>query len=183
MMRARILTLSAAAVAVAAAGMTMSRAQQRRRRSRALTIPPALAREHESLHRQLAAAIAAGGRTGAAAREVEARLAPHFDEENRLALPALGVLTQLATRGASEEMRPAIEMAEHVEQNLDRFAEEHRLITEALDDLESAAEAEGNEDALRFVDELRAHAREAEDVLYPATILIGRYLQHELGER
>jgi hypothetical protein len=148
-----------------------------------VAIPKLMAREHEALHEQLAAAISAGGRTGAAARNVEARLAPHFEEENRFALPPLGVLPQLAREGASEEMRPAIAMAQHVEQNFDRFVAEHSGITQALEELESAAEAEGNAEALRFVAELRAHAQEEEELFYPTTILIGRYLQRELGGR
>ena len=192
MTRIGLIKLSAAAVALVAARATVSRALQPhephrrgawRQRSTVVTIPPLMAREHEALHEQLAAAISAGGRTGAAARDVEARLAPHFEEENRFALPPLGVLPRLAREGASEDMRPAIEMARHVEQNLDRFVEEHASITQALGELEAAAEAEGNAEALSFVGEVRAHAQEEEELLYPTTILIGRYLKRELTDR
>lgn len=82
--------------------------------------PPSMALEHEEIHERLSELIAAGGRTGAAARNVEKQLAPHFQEENRFALPPLGVLQQLAREGGSEQMRPAIAMARHVEENLDR---------------------------------------------------------------
>jgi hemerythrin-like domain-containing protein len=80
-------------------------------------------------------------------------------------------------------MRPAIAMARQVEQNFDRFVEEHRGITRALDELEAAAKAEGNSDALHFAEALRAHAQTEEDVFYPMTIVIGRYLQRELDGR
>jgi hypothetical protein len=145
--------------------------------------PASMALEHEAIHEQLAAVIAVGGRTGAAARNVEAQLAPHFEEENRFALPPLGLLRQLAREGGSEQMRPAIAMARHVEENLDRFIEEHGGITRALDELETAAKAEGNSDALHFAETLRAHAQAEEDLFYPMTILVGRYLQRELEGR
>ena len=148
-----------------------------------MKIPEDMAREHAHLHEQLEAAIAAGGRTGEAAREVENRLAPHFEEENNYALPPLGLLRRLAEQGASEDMRPAIELARHVERNFARFLEEHAAIVTALDALEAAANAEGKPEAARFAAELRAHARAEEDVFYPTTVLIGRYLERELGPR
>lgn len=146
----------------------------------AVRTPPSMALEHEEIHERLAELIAAGGRTGAAARNVEAQLAPHFKEENRFALPPLGLLQQLAREGGSEQMRPAIAMARHVEENLGRFIEEHAAITRALGELEAAGKAEGNSEALQFSEALRAHAQTEEEVFYPMTIVIGRYLQREL---
>src|SRR5690606_34513670 len=93
----------------------------------------------------------------------------------------LGVLRALVREGATEEMRPAIEMARQVEESLDHFLEEHEAIGKALDELEEAAEAEGKLRAAAFARDLRLHAQEEEEVLYPATILIGRYLQQKLG--
>jgi hypothetical protein len=188
MTRSLVLTLSVIGL-VAAGGGATSRAQQAREpnehgaqheENTFVKIPIAMALEHEAIHERLAAAIAAGGRTGAAARNVEAQLAPHFAEENRFALPPLGVLPQLAREGSSEQMRPAIAMARYVEENLDRFIEEHRGITRALDELEAAAKAEGNSEALHFAEALREHAQAEEVLFYPMTILIGRYLQREL---
>jgi len=148
-----------------------------------MKIPEDMAREHEHLHEQLAAAIAAGGKTGEAACKVEERLAAHFEEENRFALPPLGLLPRLAKEGATEDMRPAIELARHVEKNLDRLLEEHAGIREALDTLEAMADAEGKVEAARFAAELRMHARAEEQLFYPTTVLIGRYLQRELNIR
>lgn len=147
-----------------------------------MRIPQPMATEHEALHERLREALSAGGKTGAAAMEVEKLLAPHFEEENQIALPPLGVLRQLATEGASEEMRPAIAMAQQVEAHLDRFLAEHEAIKEALDQMEAAAEAESKHAQIEFARDLRLHAQEEEEVLYPATIVIGRYLQKELGE-
>ena len=178
--------------ALLAAGLmvaTTGRAQERRepnqhgtqpQENTVVKIPPSMALEHEEIHERLTDLLAAGGRTAAAARNVEEQLAPHFEEENRFALPPLGLLQQLAREGGSEQMRPAIAMARHVEENLDRFTEEHAAITRALDELEAAGKAEGNSEALHFAEALRAHARTEEEVFYPMTIVIGRYLQREL---
>jgi hypothetical protein len=175
--------LMAAATSRAQQGHEPNQHGARQEENAVMRTPPSMALEHEEIHEQLAAVIAAGGRTGAAARNVEAQLAPHFEEENRFALPPLGVLPRLAREGASEEMRPAIAMARHVEQNFDRFVEEHRGITRALDELEAAGKAEGNSEALHFAEALRAHAQTEEEVFYPMTIVIGRYLQRELDGR
>src|SRR3546814_10342952 len=51
--------------------------------------------EHEELHKELAKAIAAGGKTGEAARAVEAALEPHFEKEEIYAMPPLGLLGQI----------------------------------------------------------------------------------------
>lgn len=143
----------------------------------AMAIPPAMATEHEDVHAELAAIIAAGGKTGQAARKVEAVLAPHFEEENRYALPPLGLLPALAQGHATPSMCPAIDMAMHVERSLERFKEEHANVVRALDELELAAKAEHRSDALQFAADLRGHAAEEEQVSYPTTILIGRYLK------
>lgn len=146
-----------------------------------IQVPPLMAEEHEELHTKLEALLGAGGKTGQAAHEVEEALAPHFEEENRYALPPLGLLPALARDPATEQMRPAIELARHVAQNLDRYAEEHREIVAALSELEAAGKAEGNADAVQFAAELRRHAEQEEELIYPTTILIGRYLERELG--
>jgi len=142
-----------------------------------------MAREHKELHEHLEAVAASGGKTGEAAVRLEQALAPHFQEENRFALPPLGLLPSLVDGRATEDMRPAIEMGRHVEKNLSRYLEEHRSIKRAAVELEAAAEAEGKADARRFAAELRLHAQQEEQLFYPTAILIGRYLEQQLGGR
>ena len=157
------------AMAVAGGAQVAHSRQAAGQRDSYIRIPAQMAAEHEALHRELANLIAAGGRTGDAAGKVENVLTPHFEEENRFALPPLGLLPALASGQATETMRPAIEMARHVRQNLERFASEHAAITRALDDLEMAAKAERRSGALGFAADLRAHAQHEEEVLYPTT--------------
>jgi hypothetical protein len=47
----------------------------------------------------------------------------------------------------------------------------------ALDELGRAASAERQPEVSRFVEELKGHAQNEEQVLYPAAILVGEYLK------
>jgi len=61
-----------------------------------LMIPQSLQTEHEEIHEALTNATRAPGRVGAAAKELAAVLHPHFERENQIALPPLGLLAPLA---------------------------------------------------------------------------------------
>jgi len=54
---------------------------------------------------------------------------------------------------------------------------EHQEIVTALGTLTSAALDEGHNEYARFAQKLILHARTEEEVLYPATILLGEYLK------
>lgn len=146
-----------------------------------IEVPAALQREHEHLHADMEVAVGAGGRTGEAARKVQERLSAHFQEEDEIAMPPLGLLTALAAGEVTEEMRPAIRMGQELEERLDDFLQEHEEIYKALEELEEAAEAEDKAAQVEFARRLRLHAQTEEQVLYPATILIGKYLEERFG--
>jgi len=52
--------------------------------------------EHEELHRELAEATKIRGKVGHAAKKVVQVLHRHFERENDLALPVIGVAKELA---------------------------------------------------------------------------------------
>jgi hypothetical protein len=54
---------------------------------------------------------------------------------------------------------------------------EHKAIVQALDELGRAAAAEQHPEVGRFVEELEAHARNEEQVRYPAAIVVGEWLR------
>lgn len=145
-------------------------------------VPSALREDHELLHEELAAAMSAGGETAEAARILAERLHGHFVEEDTIALPPLGLLQALAEGQVTPDMAPAIEMGRQVEARLDRYLSEHQQILNALDTLEVAARAENKPTQLAFARRLRLHAATEEQVLYPATILIGKYIEGQLRE-
>jgi hypothetical protein len=139
--------------------------------------PQSLKTEHEELHAELEKAIKSGGATGEAARGVDCALQPHFMREEEYALPPLGLLPTLASGKVSPDMMAAVDMASSLRSSLGQMLQEHKEIAVALGVLTDAAKQEGKDDALRFAEKLMLHAKTEEEVLYPASILVGEYLK------
>jgi len=146
-----------------------------------IAIPEPIKVEHDHLHAQLKQAMQAGDKTGRAARQVQKALSGHFEEENELVMPLLGLLEPLAEGTVTEAMRPAIAMSKQVERKLPTFMAEHRDIHKAVTALEAAAKSESKADVASFARRLRLHAQNEEAVLYPAAVLIGRQVEQMLG--
>ena len=142
-----------------------------------LSTPQSLKVEHEELHAQLDKAIKAGGATGEAAKAVARALHPHFLKEEEYALPPLGLLPVLAEGKTSLEMKAAVEMTDRLNAELSHMLDEHKQIVTALEALTAAANSEGKVEHVRFAENLKLHARTEEEVLYPASILIGEYMK------
>jgi hypothetical protein len=147
-----------------------------------LNIPQSLKLEHEELHAELAKAVKAGGATGSAAEIVAKLLHPHFVKEEEYALPPLGLLSLLAEGKVTPEMKGVLEMTNKLKAELPRMLEEHHNIVEALKKLSAAAEKEKKTEYVRFTEKLMSHARNEEDVLYPAAILVGEYIKLKLNK-
>jgi hypothetical protein len=144
-----------------------------------LTTPAAMHVEHEHLHQELATALASGGKTGEAAKQVEAVLMPHFIAEEQYAMPPLSLLPLLAQgqTPSPEQTHAAIEMTDRLRAHYDQMIKEHQQITEALDQLSAAAKEEGKARQEEFAESLKLHAKNEEEVLYPASLLVGKYLK------
>lgn len=132
------------------------------------------------LHAELAKATKAGGTTGEAAKNVAKVLHPHFLKEEEYALPPLGLLAILAVGQTSTDMKAAVNMTNRLKANLEHMLFEHKEIVGALKDLTDAARNEGKDEFVHFADKLTLHAQTEEEVLYPASILIGEYLKLKL---
>jgi hypothetical protein len=145
-----------------------------------LTGPKSLKIEHDHLHDDLSSAIAKGGRTGEAARMVATRLHPHFLHEEEFAIPPLGLLAALSQDESSvppELARKAVTLTDRLASELPHMLAEHREIVDALASLVAAAKEEGNHEVAHFAEKLMLHAQTEEEVLYPAAIILGRYLK------
>ena len=140
-------------------------------------IPQSLKAEHEELHSELSKATTAGGRIGEAAKEVARLLHPHFVKEEEYAMPPLGLLRTLAEGKAAPEMAKAIAMTDRLKAELPEMLKEHQAIVAALETLAAAAKAEGKHEYAHVTERLMLHAQTEEEVLYPASILIGEYLK------
>ena len=145
-----------------------------------LTIPRSIKAEHEELHAGLAAAVRAGGKVGAAAREVEELLHQHFAKEEEYALPPLGLLPALAEGTEPRAASDAVLMADRLKASLPQMLREHKAVGAALERLDRAARDENKPEHSRFATELMLHARSEEEVLYPAAVLVGEYLKLKL---
>lgn len=148
-----------------------------------LKTPQSLRAEHDELHAQLAQAIGSGGATGKAAVKVARALHPHFLKEEEYALPPLGLLPALAEGRVLPEMEAAVAMAYRLKADLGHMLQEHKEIVAALEALKEAASSEGNAAAAHFAEKLVLHAQTEEEVLYPASILVGEYLNLKLSEK
>lgn len=145
----------------------------------AQTIPSSIESEHQALHAQLAKVVGAGGRTGAAAREVEMLLAPHFHEEEQYALPPLGLLADLAAGKLPADTASVIRMTDRLKERMPDMLREHKEIAAAAQRLRTAGQQERKPAAVAYVDGLLAHAKQEEEVLYPSAILVGEYLKQK----
>ncbi len=70
-------------------------------------------------------------------------------------------------------------MTRRLEADLPQMLAEHKAIVAALDVLKNAAQNEGQSQYVRFAEKLVLHARTEEEVLYPAAILIGKFLERK----
>jgi hypothetical protein len=146
-------------------------------------IPTPLKAEHDELHAELVDATRAGGRTGEAAGAVARALHQHFAREEEYALPPLGLLKALAQGRAEPDMAAVTKMTDRLEAELGTMLAEHEAIVAELKKLIEAAKAENRPEVVRFAEKLMLHAQTEEDVLYPAAIVIGRYLKLRLSSQ
>ncbi|MBZ0158508.1 MAG: hemerythrin domain-containing protein [Alphaproteobacteria bacterium] len=140
-------------------------------------IPSPLKAEHDELHQELVKATKEPGKVGEAARAVAEVLHPHFVKEEEYALPPLGILKVLAEGKPVSDTEKVIEMTERLKSELPRMLEEHEAIVAELEKLAEVACEENKPEYARFAEKLILHARTEEDVLYPASIVLGEYIK------
>jgi iron-sulfur cluster repair protein YtfE (RIC family) len=142
-----------------------------------LEIPSALRAEHAEIHARLEAATKLAGATGEAARALAAVLHPHFVREEQIALPPLGLLERLGHGAYEDEMAAVLPLTDSLQAELPRMLEEHKAIAEATRRLRSTAAAENNAEVTELAEELLLHARNEEEVTYPAALLVGEVVR------
>jgi hypothetical protein len=143
------------------------------------SIPPAIQAEHKELHEKLRAVTKLGGRTGSAANDVEKLLKPHFVKEEQLALPPLGLLTDLSAGRMPRDGTAMIRITDDLKREMLQMLAEHKQVVAALQRLQEAAQAESKPDGVAFAKTLTAHATLEEHVFYPSALLVGRYLSEK----
>jgi len=145
-----------------------------------LKTPASLKSEHEALFAEITAAGKLEGRTGQSARLVARLLERHFALEDEFVFPPLGLLPALAQGTLEPEMAAAVTMAGRLHDEMPNLLAVQRAIVAALEELATAAEAEGHAELIGFAENLMLHEEMERDIAYPAAILIGKYLQLRL---
>jgi hypothetical protein len=141
-------------------------------------IPASLSIEHRELHATLEAITKLPGTTGMAALRVAELMSGHFRSEEEFAMPPLALLRPLAEDRWVPGSAPAvIAMSDRLKADWPKMLHEHQEIREALAVLAGEARAERRPDVLQFVEKLKLHAQQEEEILYPAAILVGEYLK------
>jgi hypothetical protein len=100
-------------------------------------------------------------------------LDPHFERENQIALPPLGLLAPLAAGRTPAGLQEALAMTDALREELPRMLEEHERIRAATEKLRTAAREEKASVIEQFAEMLAARAQTEEEILYPAAILVG----------
>jgi len=144
-------------------------------------IPLPLKLEHEELHDELRRATQAGGDVGEAAKTLARLMHPHFVKEDEIALPPLGLLVALAKGEVTPEMAGVLRLTDRLKAELPAMLAEHKTIVAALDRLAEAAQRAGRSEIVEFARKLKLHAQTEEEVMYPASILVGELVRQRLG--
>ncbi|MEK1854492.1 MAG: hypothetical protein AAAC48_22195 [Phyllobacterium sp.] len=79
-------------------------------------------------------------------------------------------------------MADVLALTDRLEAELPAMLAEHQQIVAALGDLMFAAKAEKKPKYAHFAERPISHARTEEEVLYPAALLVGRYLKLRHGK-
>ena len=143
-------------------------------------IPASLKQEHDNLRAGLDAATKEPGTLGEAGRALARVLNPHFDKEEKLVFPALGLLPAVAAGAVTREMIEIAEGALRLKDALPAMLAEHGQIREELKKLRVAAAAASRPRYERFADALVDHIETEEEVLYLSAMLVGAYVMLRL---
>jgi DNA-binding response OmpR family regulator len=148
-----------------------------------LEIPKALQRDRDDLRSQLARVAGEEGQLAEMASRCVQVLHAHILREERFALPPLSLLPLLANGFVWTEMGPGVAMAETLNANLPDMLEDHEEMLVVLRALEQAARQAGRSDVTLLVQRLMEHGELEAEVLYPAAIVAGRFLETQLAAR
>ena len=110
-------------------------------------------------------------------------LDPHFERENEIALPPLGLLAPLAAGETPAGLQEALTMSDALRKELPRMLEEHKRIRAATEKLRNAAREQKASVHEQLAETLAAHAQTEEEILYPAAILVGDIIRARMGRK
>lgn len=138
--------------------------------------------DHGEIHDRLTRASRESGPIGEAAKRVARYFAQHAEKEERLVAPLLALLPRAARARPEPAMADALPLYDRLLASHDDMVAEHRVISAGLEALVSAAHAAQRPEFAELAARLVGHMRLEETVIYPAALLVGRYLRLRLGD-
>jgi hypothetical protein len=138
-----------------------------------LVTPPSLREEHEEIMRSLYEYSKVATETGRAIRELLGILEPHFEKEEKLAMPILGSISELVSGNHVTNLQEIAASQGPLLQEYDVMLEEHSELKKSILKARKVAENEKRQDVVDLLDGLAHHAMVEEEVLYPAALLAG----------
>lgn len=140
-------------------------------------IPEALQHEHQEVEAALRLATETPGEVGAAARELERLLRPHFRREEQIALRPLGLLPQLARNEPIRVPEWLLPMTDSLRAEMPEMMDDHKVVHHAVQKLEQAGTKAGDGRAVELAQKLARHARAEEEIYYPMAVLVGEVVR------
>lgn len=144
-------------------------------------IPASILKEHEYLLGRIHQITMFPDSTGVIAKKMEELMQHHFNEEEGYALPPLGLLPSLANGQWPEQIKEILLLTEKLKSQMVHLNVEHQLINAYMNELKQAAAKDKHPEVWEFEKELLRHANLEEQVLFPATLLIGEHLKIQPG--
>ena len=140
-----------------------------------LVAPASAERTHQELLHLLVKIQHLSGKTGSIAEELAKKLQLHMEKEEMLVMPLLGLLPDLMSKKPPpRSAKRASRLYSDMKKEYSGMINGHRDIMKALSRLKKVGAEEGHLTAVRFAETLEQHAREEEEILYPAALLAGR---------
>ncbi|MDP2241485.1 MAG: hypothetical protein Q8K18_15150 [Burkholderiales bacterium] len=145
-----------------------------------MEVPIALKLDHDELRAELDKALNEHGPIGEAAHQLASIILPHMAMEEKIAFPALGLLPELASGDVTAEMAAILPLISEFISRRESFQADHRRTAFRLQMLLEAAKKAGSDKYTQFAYRGMVHERIEEAVIYPAIVLIGKYIQQQL---
>jgi hypothetical protein len=150
-----------------------------RAQSNHLMVPQSLRYEHQAVIDRLTKEAARSGLAAAVAGRALVVVKTHFAKEEEFVFPPLSLLDQIAAgeMPSDDVKKAAIDMAQRTKAATDDLKREHELLVTLMNQLVQGATQADEPALMTFASDLAAHALDEVEILEPATIMIGQYLQ------
>lgn len=112
-------------------------------------------------------------KTANAVNDLLKTLEPHFEKEERVAMPLLGVLPELVSGKKIENLGQIADSQEPLLQEYENMFEEHKSLGPLIEHARNEAKKENHGETVEILDVLVHHAKIEEEILYPAALLAG----------